>query len=93
MNSILFAGNPYAYLDGLCFALSVFCGYMITRHFTKEHNDQSGFFTSIVVGMGIGLLLILDDFYKQFSPHFARILVGLIGGVLGYLLSKVSTKK
>jgi uncharacterized membrane protein YeaQ/YmgE (transglycosylase-associated protein family) len=91
----LFASSPWVLLNVLCFVLSVFCGYLITRHYDhiKEHTDESGLFNSVVVGIGIGFLLIFDGFRQYDLPQFGRILIGLVGGILGHYLFQVSQIK
>jgi uncharacterized membrane protein YeaQ/YmgE (transglycosylase-associated protein family) len=92
MNSILFASVIRAFyfpLDCGCLVLSVLCGYLITRRYMKGYH-QSGFLISLITGLGIGVLLILDDGIetKNYLPQYGRILIGAIGGILGHFLYK-----
>jgi hypothetical protein len=82
----LFAMGPYALLDGLCFCLSVVCGYWFGRLKTKKT-----FILSLITGVGIGILLILNDgFIKQdLAPQYIRPMIGLLGSMLGYYLGSV----
>jgi len=96
INHILFAGGFHAPLNGLCFALATICGYCIARHYHKINHKSRGFLVSVLVGITIGILLVLQDpRYRDFnyiSSHHERIPIGLVGACLGYFLYQIQTR-
>lgn len=84
-------------LDLIC-VISAYCLGAIIVWLCRKNSLQGGLKRALVWGGIVGLLLVLNDFYYPYFENFLltflikRIVLGLVGGFLGWLTFQKCSK-
>ncbi len=71
----------YAMLDAVAFVAAF---VVVALGATLYRKETPSFSSTLLIGAWVGIALLLEDSFEPTGfPHFARVALGCVGGVLG----------